>query len=210
MKITNFKTADTQTNSTLTKSKLIEIMKATEQTKGLSIYGHGVSVKDYMFDLLGHLRNDTLLMYEWKLPQWVYDNKDFLLENIVSDDILERYTVMHDCGKPFCLTVDEDGRRHFPDHANVSHKIFKQVYPNEPEAAELIKSDMDFHLIKADGLEEFSKNKYAATLMLSALAEIHSNASMFGGIDSVSFKIKWKHTNKRGRQVLDLIKKNII
>ncbi len=37
------------------------------------------------------------------------------------------------------------------------------------------------------------------------MAEVHSNAAMFGGTDSDSFKIKAKHLNKRGRQVLAAI-----
>jgi hypothetical protein len=65
---------------------------------------------------------------------------------------------------------------------------------------------MDFHVLKAKDIEDFSNTKYSISLILSALAEIHSNAKMFGGIDSVSFKIKWKHTNKKRRQVINLIK----
>jgi hypothetical protein len=75
-------------------------------------------------------------------------------------------------------------------------------------SADLISRDMDFHLLRADKLQEFSEYEYATTLILSALSEVHSNATMFGGTDSVSFKIKWKHSNKRGRQVLNLIKTN--
>lgn len=182
-------------------------MKGCEQTKGQSIYEHGISVKNYLFDLLIHLRSGSKLNYEWKLPQWIHDNKDFILSNILDDETLELYTIFHDCGKPFCLEVDDDGGRHFPDHAEVSYQIFKKVFDNE-DAAQLVRRDMDFHLLKADKLEEFSKSKYAVTLILSALAEIHSNAQMFGGINSVSFKIKWKHTNKRGRQVIQTIKNN--
>lgn len=65
--------------------------------------------------------------------------------------------------------------------------------------------DMDAHLLKADGLAEFASRPQAIPLLLTALAEIHANAAMFGGLDSTSFKIKWKHLNKRGRQVLELI-----
>jgi hypothetical protein len=36
---------------------------------------------------------------------------------------------------------------------------------------------------------------------------ITSNASMFGGIESTSFKIKYKQLDKRGNQVLKLILK---
>jgi hypothetical protein len=66
--------------------------------------------------------------------------------------------------------------------------------------------DMDIHLINAEGLLEFSKRPEAISLMITGLCEIHSNAAMFGGIESTSFKIKWKHIDKRGRQIMNLIK----
>ena len=181
-------------------------MKSAPQTNTQSVYEHGESVRNYMFDLLDHLEDGTPLKYEWKLPDWVYDNKELLLSSLPDSETLSLYTLYHDCGKPFCITYDNEGRKHFPDHANVSHETFKQHFNNEV-AADLVKRDMDFHLLKSEGLKSFSEYEYCTTLMLSALAEVHSNATMFGGIDSVSFKIKWKHTNKRGRQVLDLIKK---
>lgn len=64
---------------------------------------------------------------------------------------------------------------------------------------------MDFHLLKAEDVVQFASNPLAIPLMLTGLAEIHANASMFGGLDSTSFKIKWKHIDKRGRQVLSHI-----
>jgi hypothetical protein len=45
------------------------------------------------------------------------------------------------------------------------------------------------------------------TLLVTSLCELHSNASMFGGIESTSFKIKYKQLDKRGNQVLKLILK---
>jgi hypothetical protein len=40
---------------------------------------------------------------------------------------------MHDCGKPYCITIDEDGRRHFPDHANVSRDTFSKISNNKKQ-----------------------------------------------------------------------------
>tara|TARA_R110000772_G_scaffold79172_2_gene169495 strand:- start:4222 stop:4710 length:489 start_codon:yes stop_codon:yes gene_type:complete len=159
-----------------------------------------------MFDLLDHLEKGTPLTYDWKLPSWIYD--PILLENLPDRQTLELYTVYHDCGKPYCLTYDEDGRKHFPNHAEVSFNTFNQIFDNDV-SADLIRRDMDFHLLRADSLQKFSEYKYYNVLMLSALSEIHSNAIMFGGKDSTSFKIKWKHSDKRGRQVLNLVKLNI-
>lgn len=181
-------------------------MKSCPQTETQSVLDHGISVKNYLFDIINHLRHDTPLKYEWVLPTWVLENKDLILSNLPDDETLRLYTTYHDCGKPFCLEIDENGRRHFPNHAEVSYNIFNQVFDN-PIAAELIRHDMDIHLLKSNGVEEFSKNPYALTLLLTGLAEIHSNATMFGGITSTSFKIKLKCITQRGKQIINLIKK---
>ena len=112
---------------------------------------------------------------------------------------------MHDCGKPFCITINEDGRRHFPNHAEVSYQTFSQLY-NDPIAAELIRRDMDIHLLKADGVDDFCNSPMAITSLIVGIAEIHSNASMFGGIGSTSFKIKNKSISQRGKQIISKIK----
>ena len=61
--------------------------------------------------------------------------------------------------------------------------------------------DMEVHTMKADDLDEFCQRPEAASLLITAMCEIHSNASMFGGIDSTSFKMKWKHLDRRGKQI---------
>ena len=178
-------------------------MSSCEQTKGQSFLDHGISVKNYLFDLINHMRSGTPLKYEWKLPSWVLENKDLFLNSLPDDETLELYTVYHDCGKPFCVTVDEEGRRHFPDHAKVSYQIFNQYF-DDRIAADLILHDMDIHMLKSEGVEEFAKNPYALTLLLTGLSEVHSNANMFGGIESTSFKIKYKSICQRGKQILNI------
>lgn len=180
-------------------------MMDCEQTKGQSVYTHGVSVKNHLFDLINHLKNGTPLEYQWKLPDWVYTHKDLILSSLPDDEALELYTLYHDCGKPFCLMIDVDGKKHFPNHAEVSSQYFKQVFSNDV-AAELILHDMDIHLLKSDGVEEFAKNPLSITLLITGLSELHSNASMFG-IESTSFKIKHKCIDKRGKQIINLITK---
>lgn len=188
----------------ITKDELLKAMKNCEQTKGQSVLQHGESVRDYLFDLINHLRSGTSLKYDWILPDWLFENKDLILTSLPDDETLELYTTYHDCGKPFCLTIDE-GKRHFPNHAQISHDIFKRVF-NNPVAADLILRDMDIHTLKADGVKEFAKNPHALTLLLTGLAEIHSNCQMFGGPESTSFKIKWKCINQRGKQILNQLK----
>jgi hypothetical protein len=177
-------------------------MKSCEQTKGMSVYEHGTSVKNYLNDLINHLSNNKPLKYEWKLPDWVYENSNFILSKLPDDKTLELYTQYHDIGKPFCLEVDDEGKRHFPNHAEVSYNIFSQLFKNKI-AAELVKHDMDIHTLKADGVEDFCNNQNAIALLLTGLSEIHSNSEMFGGHDSTSFKIKLKSITQRGKQILN-------
>lgn len=179
-------------------------MRNCEQTKGQSVLQHGESVRDYLFDLINHLRSDTPLKYSWRLPDWIFENKDLILSSLPGDETLELYTKFHDCGKPFCLTIDDDGRRHFPNHAQVSHDIFKQVFDNLV-AAELILHDMLIHLTKSDDVEDFCKIPYFLTLLITGLSEIHSNSIMFGGLDSKSFLIKNKSIKQRGRKIFKII-----
>jgi hypothetical protein len=65
--------------------------------------------------------------------------------------------------------------------------------------------DMDVHLLKAEDIPEFAGRPQAAALLLTALAEIHANAAMFGGTESTSFKIKLKHLERRGKQIAQIL-----
>jgi hypothetical protein len=62
--------------------------------------------------------------------------------------------------------------------------------------------DMDIHLLKDAGVAEFAKRPQARALLLTGLAEIHANASMFGGFESIGFKSKWKQIDRRGKAIL--------
>ena len=176
-----------------------------EQMKGLTVLQHGESVRDYTFDLINHLRTGSALTKEWRLPDWVLENKEFILSSLPSDETMALYTVYHDIGKPFCLTIDEDGKRHFPNHAQISYEVFSQIF-DDKIAADLILHDMDVHLLKADDVEKFCENPNHIALLITGLSEIHSNCTMFGGIENTSFKIKWKSINQRGKQIFNLKK----
>jgi hypothetical protein len=153
-------------------------------------------------DLLKFLRDPHYTSkYTWRYPQWLLSHSKALLECLPPDHVLEKYALWHDCGKPFCKTVDENGKTHFPNHAKVSANLFREIYPEQEDIAALIEMDMDIHLLAADGIEEFCKRPQAAALLLAGLASLHSNAAMFGGIATDSFKIKWKHIDRRGAAI---------
>lgn len=178
-------------------------MQNCEQMKDFSVYEHGVSVHNYYLDLKNHILNNSELKYEWKLPEWIIDN--FLWSGLEDDKLIENYHIFHDCGKPFCLEVDNEGRKHFPNHAEVSSKIWNELTGSNIES-ELMLHDMDIHMLRGSGIEDFCKLPFAKTLLITGLCELHSNASMFGGVDSTSFKIKWKNINKFGRRILETLK----
>jgi hypothetical protein len=189
--------------STLTYQQVIFDMLSTPQTDTQNVLEHGISVNKYFNDLISDMKLD------WRLPSWFQTNQEFILKNLHSYEDIKEYQIMHDCGKPYCITIDEEGRRHFTDHANVSKNTYSKISDNKI-VADLISKDMVFHTIKADEVEEFFNNnslQTVLTLLVTSFCELHSNASMFGGIESTSFKIKYKQLDKRGNQVLKLIKK---
>lgn len=186
--------------------KLIEDMKACPQTSTQSVYEHGVSVRDYVTDLITFTQNqEHIPKYEWKLPDWFIENREFIASKLLSLETIQEYALYHDCGKHYCLTIDSEGKKHFPNHAEVSYHTYLEHFNNQ-QVADLIKMDMDIHLLKSEQIEEFTKRPEAITLLITGLAEIHSNAAMFGGIQSTNFKIKWKHIEKRGRQIITLLR----
>ncbi|NJO64462.1 MAG: hypothetical protein HC836_41860, partial [Richelia sp. RM2_1_2] len=148
-------------------------MIACEQTKGMSVYDHGILVNEYYHDLMNHLSKGTSLKFKWRLPEWIDSYSLLILAKTYDSDIMNKYQVFHDCGKPYCRTVDADGKQHFPDHANVSYEIWTKVFPDEnPLIGQLIKSDMDIHLLKAEGLESFCERPEAISLLITGLSEI--------------------------------------
>ena len=101
--------------------------------------------------------------------------------------------------------MDDNGRVHFPNHAEVSARVWRENFSNHITIENLIRMDMDVHTMSACDVPEFAKRPEAASLLLAALAEVHANAELFGGIESTSFKIKWKHINKRGCAIVKLL-----
>lgn len=58
--------------------------------------------------------------------------------------------------------------------------------------------DMLLHTGSAEECQAFQGHRLVPGLIFAALSEIHSNAQMFGGIESVSFKTKAKQIDRRG------------
>jgi len=176
-------------------------MSACPQTETQSVLDHGNSVWSYTQKIL----NKDL--EEFRIPNWLMENYDEIIANVYHPSIIKEYNIFHDCGKPYCLTVDDDGKRHFPNHAEVSKQTYKSLpvgnVVNATIVADLIGWDMVLHTATAEEIQAMNLTKSDLyTLLITALAEIHSNANMFGGIESVSFKSKWKKLDRRGNMIL--------
>jgi hypothetical protein len=119
----------------------------------------------------------------------------------------------HDIGKPYCKIYDlnDHSKYHFPNHAEISSKTYSNINNGiEDITSLLIRRDMDIHMIKAKDLDSFIgitdlDNQIAISLLITGLAEIHANAEMFGGFDSISFKMKYKQIDSRGKQIIKKI-----
>lgn len=167
------------------------------QFPGMSILDHGIDVWTWYSDLVGHLRDGMELTKDWTLPDWIYGLD---LSSLPSDEDMREYLVYHDCGKPFCRVEDADGKQHFPGHEIVSYMRYKMYSDNEL-VADLIRSDMDVHRLKAEEIDEFLTRKNSTAMILAGLSEIHSNANALGGFSKDSFKIKMKKFDRIGKRL---------
>lgn len=158
---------------------------------------HGKMVHAEYIKLLDRLENRTL---DEPLVQQCYDK---LKQNLPPHQVLKRYHYLHDCFKHGVITIDEQGRRHFPNHAEWSAKQYELIFPEDKFTAVLIRKDMDFHTMKGEDLEQLCKSPFAPILYFTAWAEINANAEMFGGRDSTSYKIKAKKLRKAAKLLND-------
>lgn len=178
-------------------------MLKCQQTETQTVYQHGQSVKEFLFDLLNHVRNNDLLEFDWKLPEWFNLYSKQIVENIHSDETLTKYTIFHDIGKYYVRTVDEEGKVHFPNHAEASEQIWNSV-SEDKLVGKLIGMDMLIHTAKSEEIQRFLEKEEKSimlSLLLVSLCELHSNARLFGGMENSSFKIKYKSLSRRGLQI---------
>lgn len=173
-----------------------------KQFASQSVYQHGISVQTHLRSLLDHLENGS--ESDFRIPDWLLSYKAHILANLHDQETVSLYTLYHDCGKPFCLTEDSEGKQHFPDHAQVSRETFLAATGNEV-VANLIGWDMVIHTASAEELDGYLAiwtPQDACTLLLAALSEIHANARVMNGMDSTSFKMKWKQLDRRGKKIV--------
>jgi hypothetical protein len=177
-------------------------MQAGHQTTGISFWEHGSMVAARFRDLMSPEPAMT-----WRLPDWFSSNADWIHAQLQPDfDLITTYQQWHDLSKPYCRTVDEDGKAHYPDHASVSASIWWNL-GGDHKIGTLISQDMLCHQLRPADALAFAANPNALVLLITAMCELHANASMFGGISSDSFKIKYKRLDKCGAIILSQLSK---
>lgn len=205
-------TAETEATAKAREKRLRDMsfaMMDTPQTEGQDVLQHGRSVREHYFALLDHLHGRVNLADygNWRIPAWLDTHREQILAALPDQHTMATYLTLHDSGKPEVLEVDENGRRHFPGHADASTRVYRETFADEADetVAYLIEHDMDVHLVSAAELPEFIQRPTVFAHLLAGLAEVTSNAAMFGGIESTSFKQKWKRLDQRGRAICRLM-----
>lgn len=152
---------------------------------------HGELVHKYYCDIL-NLITDKVTKFEWDIPEQTISQLSKLYIDAMLSCQVKDYHTYHDCGKHISKYVDDEGRQHFPDHADNSYRQWLE-HGGDGITAYLIQHDMYFHTTPLPCIEAIT---YYPTLLLTAWAEIHANSEMFGGVQSTSFKIKKKRLIK--------------
>lgn len=173
-------------------------MMGCKQHKDQTILQHGEAVLERYLDLIGDAR------LQWKLPDWWLHYGHRLKAQQPPAEVMSTYLIYHDCGKPRCLEVDAEGKQHFPNHANVSADLWLSI-GGDQRVAELMRHDMDLHCMNATAAKDYPHLHLAPALLCSALSELHANADMFGGLESTSFKIKFKQLSRAGSVLCNLL-----
>lgn len=176
-----------------TYATLNQAMQTCFQFENVNMFQHGYMVHEAYLQLIDLLESGMILE---GLPEELIEIYQANKDNLYDNACMKLYHTYHDCGKPFCRVVDENGKQHFPNHAEVSYQVFCEAFPDDEVEQFMVRHDMDFHIKKPKELEELAQSDYGFSLYLTAWAELVANSSMFGGFDSISFKIKRKHLIK--------------
>lgn len=178
-------------------------MKNTYQFENIDMIKHGEMVYEQYKTMINAIKNkkeqyfqDIGFTLDWDFIEKLYQNQ-------YDEKTMQSYQVYHDCGKHLAKQMDENGKVHYPNHAQISSELYQQYFDN-PVAQDLILKDLNFHTFKSDEMTQWlaTENKTTlASLYLTAWSEILANSSMFGGIASESFKIKRKRLIQHGKKL---------
>lgn len=172
-------------------------MRTCFQFRTQDVLAHGEAVREHYLMLLEAAQAGGYPP-GWRMPKWWGPERAHeLARRQPPADTMARYLRYHDCGKPQCRTVDSEGRQHFEGHAQASADLW-QALGGHPDEVWLMRHDMVLHRGSAEECQVLAQHPLFAGLLLAALAEVHANAVMFGGMETDSFKAKIKKLERRG------------
>lgn len=177
---------------------LEQAMRLTPQGRG-SVWEHCQTVRAWIERIIDPAQQEhpRLTALKKRLPEFDGPALAAELTPEVRDALL-RYAAWHDCGKPFVLEFDDQGRAHFPDHSSRSAHVWAQAGGSATEQ-ELMRLDMALHTMSASDAPAFAQHPLSRALLISAVASLQANAEDFGGWESSSYKAKLKHLGRRAR-----------
>lgn len=186
---------------------MIDSMKSTWQILGRqTVYDHCLSVKSWSLDLYDYLTKGIPLKNNWKLPSWINEHRDLIVKELIPRSALSRYAEYHDCGKPIVAEI-KNGKSHFPGHEFYSESVYRSWLKGDRSVIRLIKNDMLIHRSKCNDISKLFELRERMTLLVMSLAEVHANSELFGGVESDSFKMKYKKIDSRGKALFRMLAK---
>lgn len=178
-------------------------MKTTYQFGDIDMIQHGEMVFTEYEKIMKAIRSKNTQYFEEIGFQFDWDFIETLAKYQYDEETMKSYQIYHDCGKHLSKTIDENGKIHYPNHAFHSSQLYGEYFDNEI-AQDLILKDLNFHTFKCEEMTDWLQSENVQTLCslyLTAWAEIIANSSMFGGIESDSFKIKRKRLIQHGKKL---------
>lgn len=161
--------------------------------------GHGMDCAKRYRDMTYALRQGRRIEHA---PRWLtlYGKELLALQRPMAE--MQAYLINHDCGKAAVLRRDSKGRPHFPGHAEKSAQLWRAAGRPEPQA-QLMELDMALHTLPVADMAEFSTHFLAPSLLLATQAQLFSNAAtIFGGVESPSYRKKQAALDERARVLL--------
>jgi hypothetical protein len=206
----DFETALASGETARARTLMTQAMRICPQGPRQSTLEHCRSVAQHHRVLRQRLKNPDFVKHSYPnwvqhIPKW-FDTWRAQLTAATENNggLAQVYLEWHDCGKPFCLEYDASGRAHYPDHAQVSARLWERL-GGSTVVAQLMAQDMDLHTLPPSAMPEFAKREHAALLLIATLAAVNANAQLFGGFESDSFKIKAKQLEARGKRLCEAL-----
>lgn len=94
----------------ITLDQAISDMKSCYQIPGRqTVWEHGESVARHLEMIYDYVKGGAPFSPELPRPCWLDEKKHLISKMLYDKEVLLRYALFHDIGKPYCITKDPDG-----------------------------------------------------------------------------------------------------